>query len=120
MSSPVRAEPEPVAAHSAPRRSSTAIELQAITNELGEGMRVEQASLWREVLLWQRWVRYLAIGTVVLLSVAFGGIGTAALVPLTLLVGAYVAVVMSTAWLLLRSPDTPTGNLFPALLLTTD
>ncbi|HEY9225774.1 MAG TPA: hypothetical protein VIP11_03955, partial [Gemmatimonadaceae bacterium] len=120
MSFPVRAESAPVAAAPAPRRSSATIELQTITSELDEGMRAEQANLWREVLLWQRWIRYLAIATMVFLAVAFGAVEPRALVPLTVLVAAYVAVVMGTAWMLLRRPDRPPGAWFPALLLTTD
>ena len=121
MSSPVRVDSEATAISTAPpRRSTTAIELQAITTELDESLRVDRAHLWREVLLWQRWVRYLAIGTIVLITLVSGALSADAVVPLTVLVALYLGVVMSTTWMLVRSPNTLPGAWFPALLVAAD
>ena len=121
MTSPARLErDDAVTATLAPQRASLAAELPVISVELGEALRLEAASLHRDVLLWQRWVRYLAIGAMVLLSLVFGTTIQRALVPITVMAALYVAVVMSTAWMLQRSPSAAIGRLFPALLLATD
>lgn len=120
MSSPVRLEEEQTSYGPGPRRSTVATELLNVTQELNVGLRAEKANLTRDVLLWQRWVRYLAFGTLVLLSLVFGAVSTQALVPLAILAGSYVAVVMGTAYLLQRSPDAVPGAWVPSLMLATD
>jgi hypothetical protein len=83
-------------------------------------LRLEQATLRRDVLLWQRWVRYLAIGTMVLLSLVFGSAPQAAYLPITLIAVGYYATVLGTAMIVRRVPATSVSSLFPALLLATD
>jgi len=83
-------------------------------------LRLEQANLRRDVLLWQRWVRYLAIGTMVLLSLVFGSASQAAYLPITLIAAGYYAIVLSTAMIVRRVPATSVSSVFPALLLATD
>src|SRR3954468_10632451 len=102
MSSPARLDQEQASPTYGPPRSTMATELLNVTQELDVGLRAEKANLSRDVLLWQRWVRYLAFGTLVLLSLIFGAVSSEALVPLAVLAGSYVAVVMGTAWLLQR------------------
>jgi diguanylate cyclase (GGDEF)-like protein len=85
-----------------------------------ESLRVEQANLRRDVLLWQRWVRYLAIGAMVLLSLVYGSTIQAAALPITVMAACYFAVVLSTSVILRRVPATSVGSLFPILLLSTD
>jgi diguanylate cyclase (GGDEF)-like protein len=91
-----------------------------VSVELGEALLLEQANLRREVLLWQRWVRYLALGAMVLLSLFFSSTMQQALTPLALLAGGYVGVVLSTAWALERTPSRAVQRWIPSLLLTTD
>jgi diguanylate cyclase (GGDEF)-like protein len=91
-----------------------------ISVELGEALLGEQAKLRCEVLLWQRWVRYLALGTMVLLSLVFGSFAPKALLPLAFVAGGYVAVVMLTSWILQKKPSQFAQTWFPSLLLTTD
>lgn len=95
-------------------------ELPLISVELGQALLGEQAKLRCEVLLWQRWVRYLALGTMVLLSLVFGPGMEGALVPLAVLSAAYIGVVMSTSWILQNNPGRVAQTWFPALLLGTD
>src|SRR5215216_2759726 len=95
-------------------------ELPMVSAELGEALLVEQANLRREVLLWQRWVRYLALGAMVLLSLLYSSAPIESLTPLVLLAGAYIGVVVSTSWALRRAAPSASLNWFPALLLTTD
>jgi diguanylate cyclase (GGDEF)-like protein len=96
-------------------------ELPLVSPELSRALIDERNGLRREVLLWQRWVRYLALGTLVLLSLVFGAdVIAAAFVPLTVLAVAYVGVVMSTSWILLREPGHRAQAWFPSLLLAVD
>jgi diguanylate cyclase (GGDEF)-like protein len=88
--------------------------------ELGKALLAEQATLRREVLLWQRWVRYLALGATVLLSILLGSNVQAALIPLAVLSGAYVAVVMTTSWTLRRDTRPAVQDWYPSLLLAAD
>src|SRR4051812_4093759 len=95
-------------------------ELPMISVELGEALLEEQAKLRCEVLLWQRWVRYLALGAMVLLSILFGTTATDALLPLAVVAVAYIGVVMATAWILQHKPGPFARTWFPSLLLTAD
>src|SRR5258707_701993 len=79
-------------------------ELPMVSVELGEALLDEQATLRCEVLLWQRWVRYLALGAMVLLSLLFGSTAEDAMLPLAIVAVSYVAIVMGTAWILQHSP----------------
>ena len=95
-------------------------ELPMVSVELGEALLAEQASLRREVLMWQRWVRYLALGAMVLLSLLYSSTMQAALTPLALLASGYIGVVFSTAWILDRSSSRAAQSWIPSLLLTAD
>ncbi len=120
MTSPARLERDDDTKLAPPPRVSQATELSGIPVDLGELMRVEQANLRRDVLLWQRWVRYLAIGTLVLLSLAYSTTVQAALVPITIMAACYYGVVLTTSVIVQRSPSVTVGSVFPVLLLTTD
>lgn len=96
-------------------------ELPLVSPELTRTLLEDRNKLRCEVLLWQRWVRYLAIGTLVLLSLVFGAsLVAAALVPLTVLTAAYVGVVLSTSYILLHDPGPKARAWFPSLLLAMD
>lgn len=95
-------------------------ELPLISIELSEALVAEQATLRREVLLWQRWVRYLALGAMVLLSLVFSSTIDDALVPIAIIAFGYVTVVMATALALQRSSSRAIEAWFPSLLLTAD
>jgi len=118
MTSPARLERDETTPLAPPRRSLTA-EYPAVPDVSGL-MRVEQANLRRDVLLWQRWVRYLAIGTMVLLSLAFSSTFQSALLPITVMAACYFGVVMATSVIIERAPSTMIGPVFPVLLLIAD
>jgi diguanylate cyclase (GGDEF)-like protein len=112
-----REEPTTSLTPSAPKVTQ---ELALVSAELGDAFRVEEGTLLREVLLWQRWVRYLALGTMVLLTLVFSATDEHALLLLALIAAAYVGVVMSTAWVLQHRPSDAAQTWFPSLLLTAD
>lgn len=91
-----------------------------ISVELGEALVTEQGKLRCEVLLWQRWVRYLALGAMVLLSLVFGSGVQGALLPLAVIAVGYIGVVMATSWVLRHKPGRFAQVWFPSLLLTAD
>ena len=119
MTSPARIERADDTPLAPPTGLQTA-DFPVIPVGLGDLMRVEQATLRRDVLLWQRWVRYLAIGTMVLLSLAYGSTVQAALIPITVMAACYYGVVLSTSVIVQRAPVGTIGSFFPVLLLTTD
>ncbi|MEP6492646.1 MAG: GGDEF domain-containing protein [bacterium] len=120
MSSSVRVERQETTTILTPILANVTTELPIVTVEFGDALRAEQASLHREVVIWQRWVRYLALAAIVLLSLAFGTIVAGAIVPLAVIAICYAAVVMTTAAILHRSPSHPAGRWFPSLLLAAD
>ena len=95
-------------------------ELASPFTDLPEAIAAERAAMQREVLLWQRWVRYAAIVALLVLSFAFGSIDTPALVPLAIIVVCYTSVVMSTAWLLRHPPARAIGRWVPTLIVASD
>lgn len=88
--------------------------------ELREALLREEAELRREVILWQRWVRYVAAalaGTAVVLT---SGSRELPLLPLTVISGAYLLSVFATAWLVQHTPANTPRPWLPALLVTAD
>src|SRR5881394_1347300 len=79
----------------------------------------DRADLRREVLLWQRWVRYLALSTLVLLWLVFGS-REDALLPVAVLSVLYVGCVMLSTWALERRRATLVIGLMPELMLAAD
>jgi len=128
VSSPRPADPlrPPASAHLESPHTALAFtgrvtqELPLISMELGMALARDQHKLRAEVLLWQRWVRYLALGTLVLLTLTFGSTQSSAVIPMGALALGYVGVVMITAWLLQRPSTQGIQLWFPALLVTAD
>ncbi len=88
--------------------------------ELRAALRGDQADLQREVIAWQRRVRYLALGALTLLSLVFGRAADLALAPLAVIGGVYIAFVAAAAWYVSRSPGRTIRGWLPAMLLTAD
>jgi diguanylate cyclase (GGDEF)-like protein len=86
-----------------------------------EALRRDQAELHREVILWQRWVRYLAVlvisGAAVLLS---SSPKETAVLPLLAVAIGYVACVFITGWAIQRTPGLTAQSWLPVLLVTAD
>ena len=124
MSSSVRIErdeaatPLPMAAPRPPIQVTQ--ELRLVSAELGASLFGEEVRLRREVLLWQQWLRYFALGVMVVLALLFGSEARGSLGPLDALAGAYVAVVMVTSEVLRRAPAARAVAWFPSLLLAAD
>jgi diguanylate cyclase (GGDEF)-like protein len=88
--------------------------------ELREALLREEAELRREVILWQRWVRYVAalLAGVVIASTTSSG--DLPLLPLTVVSGMYLLCVFGTAWLVQRTPASTPRPWLPGLLVTAD
>lgn len=95
-------------------------ELPLVSAELGETLLRDQGALRREVLLWQRLVRYLAIGTLVLLWLAFGASVEQSVLPIAIVAVGYVALVMLTGWALGKHLAPGLQAWFPSMLITAD
>src|SRR5262245_19498021 len=119
MFSPAVVERPVTAETLAPRRSSASVELVKVTTELDGALRDEKALLAREVLLWQRWIRFAVFGTLVLASLVFGDPSTTALTFLAILAAVYVGIVMGTSWWL-RIANGPPGAWVPLVMLIAD
>jgi diguanylate cyclase (GGDEF)-like protein len=90
------------------------------SQELREALLRDQAGLEREVILWQRWVRYIAAalaGAAILLTSGTDDLPT---VPLILVAACYVLCVAVTAWIVQRTPAHRPRPWLPALLVTAD
>src|SRR5688572_3266041 len=85
-----------------------------------EALMRDRAQLQREVILWQRWVRYLAL-VLASIAVIFTGppLGLAVLPLLAVAVG-YIACVLFTGWAVERAPVVTPHPWLPSLLVTAD
>ena len=117
MTSTARAERNDSAANPLARVTQ---ELPLVSAELGETLLRDQGALRREVLLWQRLVRYLAIGTLVLLWLVFGTSVEQSVLPIAIVSVGYVALVMLTGWVLGKHAAPGLQAWFPSLLITAD
>src|SRR5687768_13741032 len=87
---------------------------------LREALLRDQAELEREVILWQRWVRYIAAalaGAAILLT---SGAEDLPALPLTIVAACYVLCVAATGWIVQRTPASRPRSWLPALLVTAD
>jgi hypothetical protein len=98
----------------------TTLELPTSTPELVEALRHDRELLVREALLWQRWVRYIALAAVTALALVFGSRPLEAmLLPIALTALGYVLCVAVTAELIRRAEVVDEHRL-PTLLVTAD
>lgn len=98
----------------------TTLELPSSTPELVEALRHDREVLVREAILWQRWVRYLALLALVVLALALGnGSLTAMLFPVVVTSLFYVLCIVITAAVVRRAEVVHEYRL-PALLVTAD
>ncbi|CAN5220204.1 hypothetical protein BH09GEM1_BH09GEM1_14930 [soil metagenome] len=98
----------------------TTLELPSATPELVDALRHDREVLVRDALLWQQWVRYLALIAVAVLAVAFGaGTRTVMFRGIIITSVGYLACVAITAELIRRAEVIHEYRL-PALLVTAD
>ena len=98
----------------------TTLELPPSTPELMDALRHDREALVRDAMLWQRWVRYAALGAIVALALVFGeSRSREMLVPITLTTLAYAFVVAATSEIIRRAEIVHEYRL-PALLVTAD
>ena len=95
-------------------------EIPTLSAELGMALVHDHEDLRREVLLWQRSIRYLALATLVLVWLVFGPVVQRGILPVAMLCVAYVTCVMTSSWLLERATQRESFRWVPALLLTAD
>ena len=98
----------------------TTLELPSSTPELVEALRHDREVLVREAILWQRWVRYLALLALVTLALLLGsGTWTAMLFPIVVTSLLYVLCIVLTASMV-RGAEVVHEYRLPALLVTAD
>lgn len=90
------------------------------TSELREALRRDQVDLEREVVVWQRRVRYLALGALALISLVFIGPEALPLAALAAIAAAYIGCVAATAWYVAHTPGRAMRGWLPTVLLTAD
>jgi diguanylate cyclase (GGDEF)-like protein len=88
--------------------------------EIRDALLRDQAELQREVILWQRWVRYVALALAGAAIIFSSGIGNVPVVPLAVVAGFYLVCVFATAWIVQRSPAITPRPWLPALLVAAD
>ena len=88
--------------------------------ELEGALRAEQTDMTRDVLLWQRWIRYLALVTLIVASLVFGTPNSTAVILLAILATAYVALVLGMTWWLRRSTEAVPSPWVPLVMLVAD
>ena len=88
--------------------------------EIREALLRDQAELLQEVILWQRWVRYVAAGIAGMVIVAVSRPAPGAWIPLSAVALAYAGIVFGTGWFVQRMPPTTPRPWLPALLVTAD
>lgn len=88
--------------------------------EIREAMLRDEAELQRDVILWQRWVRYLALALASAAVILTGGTSDIAVVPLLTIAIGYIAIVFGVGWAVERSSAATSRPWLPALLLTAD
>src|SRR5881397_566739 len=128
MTAPLRPPPGPPAARPAPTPTVfspladvTADPEREPSAEVRDALRRDQAELQREVILWQRWIRYVALLGLVGAAIAVSGERRAlALTPLLSIAAAYAACVFVTGMAVQRARDITTGLWLPLLLVTAD
>ena len=97
----------------APREAST---------EVREALHRDHSDMQREVLLWQRWMRYLALIVVVAAATLLGRdvVDQGTVVPLLAVAFAYSATVFVTGWVVQQAPTLTARPWLPGLLVTAD
>jgi len=95
-------------------------EWPAHTAQLRAALHRDQVDLRRDVVLWQRWLRYAALAVLAGLTLALGHLDRRAMLPLGLVATGYVLIVGVTAWMVGRARGRALGSVLPALLLIAD
>jgi diguanylate cyclase (GGDEF)-like protein len=99
--------------------SSPEIPREAPT-EIREALLRDQAELQREVILWQRWVRYLALVLAAGAVILTGSLTDRAILPLVAVAIGYITCVLVTGWAVERASTIASRPWLPALLVTAD
>ncbi|HEY8176885.1 MAG TPA: GGDEF domain-containing protein [Gemmatimonadaceae bacterium] len=89
--------------------------------EARDALRRDQSELQREVILWQRWVRYLAVLVLCAAAVMLSGRREElARLPLLIVAVGYVACVFLSGYAVRHAPALTTAQWLPAVLVTAD
>ena len=119
MTSPLRQESPPSVF--SPLTDGVAEVAHEPSAEAREALQRDQAELQREVILWQRWVRYLAVIVLSLAAVLLSGRrDELARLPLLVVSMSYVVCVFAAGWAVRKAPSLTKGQWLPALLVTAD
>jgi diguanylate cyclase (GGDEF)-like protein len=90
------------------------------SSKLRDAVMQDQAELQREVILWQRWVRYLALVLAAAAVIFTADPSDLTVLPLVAVGVGYVACVFVTGWLVERVPRVMSQRWLPLLLVMAD
>lgn len=88
--------------------------------EIRDALLRDQADLQQEVILWQRWVRWVAAAIAGIVIVTAARPPAISFVPLGAAALTYAGIVFATGWFVQRTPSTRPRQWLPALLVTAD
>src|SRR5437867_4459560 len=89
--------------------------------EIRDALLKDEAELQREVILWQRWIRCLALLVITAAAIVLSARPQQlAILPLIAVAAGYVASVFIAGWAVRRAPTLAVGPWLPALLVTAD
>jgi diguanylate cyclase (GGDEF)-like protein len=88
--------------------------------EIRDALLRDQAELQQEVIIWQRWVRWVAAAIAGIVIVIAARPPASSFVPLGAAALTYAAIVFATGWFVQRTPGTRPRPLLPGLLVTAD
>jgi diguanylate cyclase (GGDEF)-like protein len=121
MTSPARPSATPTPSAFTPLSEGGQEAARQLPPDVREALQRDQMEMQREVILWQRWVRFLAL--VVLIAAALlltRTIAQPSFVPLMFVAIGYSACVFATGWLVQRSAKLTALRWLPGLLVTAD
>jgi diguanylate cyclase (GGDEF)-like protein len=120
MTSPQRLAHEPTPSAFTPLAEGAPEVVRETPPEIREALAKDQAQLQKEVILWQRWVRLVAIVAAAAAILLTSGLTTRTFLILAGVALIYAAVVVLTCWFVQRNVASAPSPWLPALLVTAD
>jgi len=100
--------------------ASAAEKFREPATDVRRALSKDQAELRREVVLWQRWVRYLALFAVLAVAALFGATGKFPVVPLASIAVGYTAIVFLCGMVVVRFPTLTASWWLRGVIVTAD
>jgi diguanylate cyclase (GGDEF)-like protein len=120
MNSPQRQAPQRTPSAFTPMAEAAPEAVREAPTEIREALAKDQADLQKEVILWQRWVRLVAIVAGAAAIVLTSSVSARTSLILLGVALSYSAVVLLTGWIVQHDKSARTSALLPVLLVTAD